>query len=198
MLSPGGRGKARVLLVEGSSGLAVVKDFATQPALVRATWARLVMALEARAYAKLAGHPAVPRWLDQIDRAAFALEYRPGRPLTHEVRLAVGVDFVERLEQAVRAMHERGVVHLDLAHRSNVLVDESHNPVLIDFESALWLRPGGWPHRLFFPWLARLDHRALAKWRRKWCQSAVASGPPGGDDGAGGRSASRRGASRPT
>ena len=40
-------------------------------------------------------------------------------------------------------MHRRGVAHLDLRHRSNVLVGENGDPILIDFGSAITFHPGG-------------------------------------------------------
>jgi hypothetical protein len=64
-------------------------------------------------------------------------------------------------------MHRRGVVHLDLRHRSNVMVGEGGEPILIDFGSAFCCRPGGLAARLLLPLLARLDLLALAKWRSR-------------------------------
>jgi serine/threonine protein kinase len=84
-------------------------------------------------------------------------------------------------------MHARGVAHLDLRHRSNVLLAADGSPVLIDFGSAVCLRPGGLAARLVLPLLARVDRGALRKWRAKL--AAQPSG--GGASSAGGRSASR-------
>jgi serine/threonine protein kinase len=84
-------------------------------------------------------------------------------------------------------MHARGVAHLDLRHRSNVLLTADGTPVLIDFGSAVCLRPGGLAARLLLPLLARIDRGALGKWRAKL---GVQSGG-GGSSSGGGRSASR-------
>ena len=64
-------------------------------------------------------------------------------------------------------MHERGVAHLDLRHRSNILAGEDGHPVLLDFASAICFRRGGWGARLLLPWLARIDRGALAKWEAR-------------------------------
>jgi RIO-like serine/threonine protein kinase len=167
VLQRGAGRKPDVLLVRGADRPFVVKDFAGRAPWLRATLGRWLIARELRAYRALAGHPDVPRLLGRLDAHAFALEHRPGRRLSRQRAAELPPDFLPRLERAVAAMHERGVVHLDLRHRSNVLVDEAGAPVLIDFASAVCLRPARWPDRLVFRALARLDARALAKWRRK-------------------------------
>jgi RIO-like serine/threonine protein kinase len=180
-----------VRLVATAQGPVVVKDFAPRARWLRATLGRWLVARELRAYRALAGHPSVPRLVGRMGPFAFAVEHRPGRRLSRARAGELPPDFVDRLEQAVRAMHARGVVHLDLRHRSNVLADASGAPVLIDFASAVCLRPGRWPDRWLLRALARLDEAALAKWRAKLAQ-------PGGRGAAGSPSAGGRGASRPT
>ena len=143
----------------------VVKDFAPRGALVRATLGRWITRREARAWRALDGHPAVPRFLGQIDALAFAVEYRPGQYLSRS--LSVDAEFLPRLEAAVEGLHERGVVHLDLKHRDNVLEGEDGRPILIDFGSALVFEPGGLLARLALPLLAAIDRLAIRKWRIK-------------------------------
>ena len=184
------RGRARnpdVLLVDGPHGPIVVKDFAPRSALVRSVLGRWLNHREMRAYRRLAGHPSVPRLLGSIDAFAFALEYRPGRRMSRRLAGTIRPGFVDRLAAAVDAMHRLGVVHLDLRHRSNVLVDERGEPVLIDFASAVVLAPGSWLARA----LGRVDRRAVEKWRQR-----VGDDVPGA--AASGSSEARRGASRPT
>ena len=189
------RGNARnpdVLLVDAGDRLVVVKDFAPRAAWVRATIGRWITSREMRAYRILAGHPAVPQLLGRIDALAFVLEYRPGRRMSRRLAAELSPGFIDRLAAAVREMHARGVVHLDLRHRSNVLVDEREQPILIDFASAVMLRPRGLLARRLLPWLARWDWDAVEKWRQRvepgsgWTMAASAS------------SGARRGASRPT
>jgi hypothetical protein len=186
------RGRARnpdVLLVEMPDGPVVVKDFAPRGPLVRALLGPWIHRREIRAYRALAGLPAVPRFLGRIDPLAFAIEYRPGRRMSRRLAGALPEGFIARLSDAVRAMHARGVVHLDLRHRSNVLVDERGDPVLIDFASAFLLSPGTALARA----LARIDWNAVEKWRQR-----VEAAPSGGATPASASSGERRGASRPT
>jgi hypothetical protein len=188
------RGNARnpdVLLVDVDGQLVVVKDFAPRSRWVRATIGRWITRREMRAYRRLAGHPAVPRLLGPIDALAFAVEYRPGRRMSRRLAAELAPGFVDRLAAAVRAMHARGVVHLDLRHRSNVLVDAAGEPVLIDFASAVLLRPDGALGRLLLPWLARWDWDAVEKWRQR------VEPETGSTTGASVSSSARRGANRP-
>lgn len=165
VLNRGSLGNPDVLLVEESGRRVVVKDFAPRAAWVRATLGRWITAREARAWRALDGHPAVPRFLGAIDALAFAVEYRPGRRMSRELAGSVPEDFLERLSDAVDEMHRRGVAHLDLRHRSNVLVDAEGRPVLIDFGSAMTFRSGSLASRWLLPLLARIDRAALEKWR---------------------------------
>jgi hypothetical protein len=190
LLQPGGWRRAAIRLVELDGHRLVVKDFGGCARWLRATLGRRLVARELRAYHALAGHPNVPRLLAVVDDYAFALEHRPGRHLSRRVRPSLPPDFLARLEEAIAAMHRRGVVHLDLRHRDNVLVDEAGAPVLLDFASAVCL-PGRAGRALLAP-LAWIDRRALAKWR------ARLQGAPDAGVGSDGESEGRRGASRPT
>ena len=192
VLNRGGRRNPDVYLVEGDAGPVVVKDFTPRAALVRRWLGPWLLDRELSAYRRLEGLPAVPRPLGRIDRHAFAVEYRPGERVSRKLRGRVPPEFLGELAEAIQAMHARGVAHLDLRHRSNVLAGEDGHPILIDFASAVCLRPGSLAARLLLPLLVRVDRRALAKWRvRLQAQDPSASG-------LGGASGSERGASRPT
>jgi predicted Ser/Thr protein kinase len=161
-----------VLLVEVGGRRIVVKDFAPRGAWVRRTIGRWITAREVRALRALDGLPAVPRFLGSIDALAFAVEYRPGRRMSRKLAGRIPPEFLGRLEAALRDMHLRGVAHLDLRHRSNLLVGEDGGPVLIDFGSALTFRPGGLLARWLLPWFGRLDLAAVEKWRNRLTPSA--------------------------
>jgi hypothetical protein len=167
VLNRGGWSNPDVLLVRYEGGLQVVKDFAPRGRFVRRWLGPWLCARELRAWRALNGHPAVPRLLGPVDRLAFAVEYRPGETLFSGRLQPVPEGFLTQLEAAVFEMHRRGVVHLDLRNRTNVLRDAGGQPVLIDFGSALVFRPGGFGARRLLPLLAAFDRRALRKWRTK-------------------------------
>ena len=166
VLSRGGRGNPDVLCVRDGEVRVVVKDFSARGPIVRIVGAWLI-GRELRAYAQLAGHRAVPRVLGRIDDLAFVIEYRPGEIMGSKLAGRVPKGFIAELRAAVEEMHARGVVHLDLRHRSNALADPDGHPVLIDFASALCFRPGGLAARVLLPLLSWIDRRAVDKWERQ-------------------------------
>lgn len=165
VLNRGNHYNPDVLLLEVDGRRMVVKDFAPRSFWVRTTIGRWITAREVRALRALDGLPAVPRLLGPIDALAFAVEYRPGQRMSRKLAGSVPPEFLARLESALRAMHRRGVAHLDLRHRSNVMVGEDGAPILIDFGSALTFRPGGFLSRWLLPLLGRIDLAAVEKWR---------------------------------
>ncbi|MBW2272335.1 MAG: hypothetical protein JRG96_03620 [Deltaproteobacteria bacterium] len=167
MLNRGGWGNPDVLLARDAERLVVVKDFGPRSGLVRWLLGRWITGREMRAYRVLSELAAVPRLLGRLDALALVLEYRPGVLLSRSLRGSLLPGFMDELRDAVGAMHARGVVHLDLRHRSNVLAGEDGHPVLIDFASALCFRPGGLAARLLLPWFARIDRGALHKWAQR-------------------------------
>jgi serine/threonine protein kinase len=166
VLSAGGAGNPDVTLVEHDGTRYVLKDFAA-----RSGWIRLVAPFlirrELRAYRQLRDHAAVPGLVAQLDPLAFVLEYRPGEVLGPGLAAWVPGTFIADLRDAIADMHARGVVHLDLRHRSNALADPDGRPVLIDFASSLCFRPGGLAARLLLPLFAWIDTRAVVKWERQ-------------------------------
>ena len=168
VLNEGGWGNPDVLLVRGSDdGLVVVKDFAPRSGWVRELYGRWMIRREMAAYQVLRGAPAVPLLIGKLDPLAMILEYRPGVLLSRSLAGRLPEGFINELRGAVRAMHELGIVHLDLRHRSNVLAGDDGHPVLIDFASALYFRPGGILSRFLAPLLERIDWGAVAKWESR-------------------------------
>ena len=166
-LRRGGLGNPDVFLVRLDQRWVVVKDFAPRPFWLRESLGAWLTAREQKAYQALEDVDLVPRLLGRVDRHAFVLEYRPGRLLSRSLRDELPDRFLDELERGVSEMHDLGVVHLDLSHRSNVLLGEDGRPVLLDFASAIRLAPMGRLGNPLFRWLARADYRALSKWRRK-------------------------------
>jgi len=175
-----GRGiKPDVVLVDTARGPAVVKDYAPRSPLVRHTLGPWLAARERRSFAALASMDAVPGLLGAIDDLAFAVEFRTGEPLSRAQARRVGPRAVSRflavLEATIAQMHERGVVHFDLRHRDNVLMDRSARPVLLDFGTAVRFRPGSVAYRWIRPSLLVYDQRALAKWQARLGPGAAPS-----------------------
>ena len=166
VLKEGSPTKADLLVVDLGQGPMVVKDFGKKVWWMR-QFGRLQIRHEVKAYRFLEGLPGIPRLLGRIDRYALALEKIEGRQLgSAPERLTRGTELMPRLRAIVERMHEAGLVHWDLRGRENVLVRPDGELFVLDFQSAMWARPGGWPHRLLFPTMKRVDDAAMLKWKQ--------------------------------
>jgi serine/threonine protein kinase len=165
VLNRGGWGNPDVLLVESDMGAVVVKDFGPRTRYVRQWLGPWLLRREAQAYRRLEGVEAVPRLLGRLDAAALVLEYRPGVLLSRSLSGELPPDFFAELQRAITEMHRRGVVHLDLRHRSNILAGHDGRPVVLDFASALRFDRARWWGRVLVTLLGWVDRRALQKWR---------------------------------
>jgi serine/threonine protein kinase len=75
--------------------------------------------------------------------------------------------FLPELEKVLREVHERGVVHLDLRHKGNILVTEKGEPFLIDFNSSFVFKEKGFLRRFLFPLLRWVDYGGLLKLKKR-------------------------------
>jgi len=161
---PGGPTKAVVGVYEAAGRRFVVKDVRPMHPWARALYGRRVLRREERALAALAGVAGIPGLLGRIDRDALALEYVEAEPLRRDLEAGRLHRACAQLAERIAAMHARGVVHLDLRQKRNVLVDARGDVTLVDFQSAWVLRPGSLRLRL----LAPFDRSAVLKYRWRY------------------------------
>jgi tRNA A-37 threonylcarbamoyl transferase component Bud32 len=125
----------RVELVRCAGALAVRRAAVGGSLPLSRRLARVLLARERSALRALEGLPGVARVLAEAPDGAWLLRsFVPGTPLCLASELPR--DFFERLEELVRALHERGVCHNDLHKEANVLVGEDGHPALVDFQLA--------------------------------------------------------------
>lgn len=128
--------KASTWRVETPAGTRIVKDARHLGAATR--WiARWLLARELRVLERVAGLERVPGLLGSIDRDAIALTFTPGKPLDAESFRERPRELAEQLLAVIEAMHARGVFHLDLHQRKNLLIDEAGRLCILDFGAAL-------------------------------------------------------------
>lgn len=96
-------------------------------------------------YRRLRGIEGVPEHIGDVGPCGFAIEYIDARPLDHLDAPPPG--FFDRLRRLMDAIHARGVAYCDANKRSNILVDHSGGPWLIDYQISL-RTPAGWPRSL--------------------------------------------------
>jgi hypothetical protein len=164
-----GRGiKADLRLMSWGDRLIVVKDYGRRGWIGR-WFGRIQVRREGRVYRLLSGVPGVPRFLGRLDRHSFAVAHVPGRPIDqyqfHERGLIDKI--LGCLRDLIVAIHRRGVAHVDLRRRNNVLVDDDGNVHLIDFAGSMSFPPGSLGGRTVFPWLKRIDDSAFLKWKQR-------------------------------
>lgn len=140
----------------------VVKDVRHTSRLFRYTIGRWALWREGRVYRRLAGLEFIPAFVGRLDSDALVLEWISDAP---SLRLRdahpLSEHFCDDLQACVDRMHARGVVHLDLRHRTNILVAPDGKPRLLDFEIALFLGP-------LVRLLAWIDRSAVAKYRCRY------------------------------
>jgi hypothetical protein len=118
---------------------------------------------EYRAYRRIEGVPGFPLCYGLFGGCHLAMEYVDGALLKHATP-AEPERFFEKLREAIKTMHARGVAHGDLKSRQNVMVAGDGRPVIIDLGTAIVLRPGWHPlNRWLFDYLRQIDLNGWVK-----------------------------------
>jgi tRNA A-37 threonylcarbamoyl transferase component Bud32 len=82
-------------------------------------------------------------------------------------RRADAAPLFDRLARLLAAIHARGVAHIDLRKRDNILVQADGTPCIIDFNASFCFEPATLGARLLFPLLRRIDDSAVLKWKSR-------------------------------
>ena len=158
--------KPDILILEKEGRSLVAKDFRGRNRFVRWIWGPLNLAYEKFILGKLDGVEGIPRVIGLEDYNCLLLSRIDGDEIKKRSANLNG-DFFPRLFAIAARLHERGVVHLDLGHKSNVMVDRAGNPGIIDFNISLYLPP----NRFFKPLirlLARIDNYSILRLKVKY------------------------------
>jgi len=160
----GSWGKADILLVEKEERKAIVKDFGLKILPVR-WYGRWQIRREASIYRRLSGIPGVPRYFGRIGKNAMAIEFIEGERISHWRRRELPPALFSRLWALIEAIHERGIVHIDLRKRDNILISPEGEVFIIDFNASFRFPPGSRGARWVLPALRRIDHFGFLKWK---------------------------------
>jgi serine/threonine protein kinase len=164
-LVKGSFGKPDLNRVEVEGHTLMVKDVRRKNLFFRWTLGLWLIHKEWKIYSRLKGVHGVPQGVERIDRFAFVMEFVPGRPIQREETLQPS--FFSHLEQVLREVHKRGVVHLDLRHKGNILISDWGEPFLIDFNSSFSFKEKGFFRGLLFPILRWVDYGGLLKLKQR-------------------------------
>jgi RIO-like serine/threonine protein kinase len=164
-------GKPDLNKVEVEGRTLMVKDVRRKSFPVRWSLGLWLIHKEWKIYSRLLGVEGVPMPIERIDRLAFAMEYVPGRPIERGETLPD--TFFQDLERILKELHSKGVVHMDLRHKGNILVSESGKPILIDFNSSFSFHEKGLLRRFLFPLLRWVDYGGLLKLKQRVSPSSM-------------------------
>jgi predicted Ser/Thr protein kinase len=161
----GNFGKPDLNQIEWEGRSLMVKDVRSKKFFLRWTLGLWLIHKEWKIYSRLSGAKGIPQPVERIDRFAFAMEFIPGRSILRGEPLPSS--FLPELERVLQEVHSRGVVHLDLRHKGNILVTEKGEPFLIDFNSSFSFKERGFLRRFLFPLLRWVDHGGLMKLKKR-------------------------------
>jgi serine/threonine protein kinase len=164
-LTKGNFGKSDLIRVEVKDQTLMVKDIRRKMFFFRWTLGLWLIHKEWKIYSQLSGIRGVPMAVERIDRFSFAMEFVQGKPVERGDTLLPSFFF--DLERLLREVHSRGVVHLDLRHKGNILRSEKGEPFLIDFNSSFSFKGKGLLRRFLFPLLRWVDYGGLLKLKQK-------------------------------
>ena len=151
----------------------MIKDVKNKNFFFRWTIGLWLIQNEWRVYSRLIGIEGIPYAVERIDRFAFAIEYIPGSPIPRGEELPSS--FFTDLAKVLQGVHSRGVVHLDLRHKGNVLISEKGKPFIIDFNSSFSFAEKGFFRRFLFPVLRWVDYGGLLKLKERVSPSLMTS-----------------------
>jgi hypothetical protein len=156
-----------VLVVRGSDGEAVLKDYSRCDRLFAFLIGPLLVWRETAALERLQGTRGVPRLLRRINARAFLMEHLAGAEKARKQPVTASPEFFACLRQLVDQIHAKGVAHCDMRRSGNILVDGAGQPYLVDFVSCAlrrpWFHPLGW----MFPLLCQADRDAIVKLKHR-------------------------------
>jgi RIO-like serine/threonine protein kinase len=163
LLGKQGALRPTVRLVVADGKPFVAKDYRACTALYRWTVGAWNLRRERSALERLAGLGGIPRIEARVGRWILVMTHFEGRDLGKTKKRNQTPAYFDELMALVEAMHARGVVHLDLRQRRNVLVTPDRHPAILDFGNALCVRPGSRLARF----LARIDHSGVLKYKQR-------------------------------
>jgi len=167
VLKDDGPGAPRVVRYALPDAPVVLKEWIPTRSRLVNWWGRNLLRREIRNYRLLEGVAGIPRFLGAYGDQAFLMAWVDGEPLRRRLPRALKDSALLGLERTMAGLHARRFVHLDLHQKLNALVAPDGEVWLVDLGQGLDCRRG-LLRRLLFPLLARIDRRALVKFRARY------------------------------
>jgi hypothetical protein len=151
----------------------LVKDIRYSGFWYRYTVGWFLLWRESRFYTRARGLPFVPHYYGKLDADGLIFEKVDATPLKRVPPGDLPPGLFDQLRVCVDELHRRGIVHLDLRQRGNILLTPEKDLKVVDFESALYLGYSPWLRALLLPVFARVDYSAILKHRLRYCPDEV-------------------------
>lgn len=160
--------RAQILLGQIGNEKFIVKDFASKSFFTRWCIGWPSIRKEWRVYKRLEGLEGIPKAFQKLDASALLMEYVEGFPIKRALKERLDWSFFQQLERLVDRIHSKGIAHLDLGQKRNILIDDQNRPHLVDFSSAFTL--GNLPllRSTLFPLLKWIDKRGIYKFKERY------------------------------
>lgn len=130
--------------------------------LVRA-FHRRMLRHEYEVYCKLGDFAGAPACHGLVDNQYLVLAFVDGRTIRQK-RPLDEIEFHQKLFDHIRTMHAKGVAHMDLKRKDNLLVTADEMPCILDFGAAVIRKPGFHPINHYHFRIARqFDYNAWIK-----------------------------------
>ena len=163
-----------MLLIESRGDKAILKDYSGSNKGFRLFIAPLLVYREIRTLRILDEVRGVPGFIRKLSGQTFLIEFIPAKRIGIVKEGTDRVQFIQRVEALISALHDKGVVHGDLRNMTNILVTPQQRPVFVDFVSAVHRG-----HRfnifslILFKLCLPIDHGAVFKLKEKYAPQLI-------------------------
>ncbi len=158
--------KPDIFIVEREQQFLVAKDFRDKGWIARYIWGTLNIMYEKFLLNKLRGISQIPQIIGLEDYNCLLISHIDGEEIKR-CRHHLSENFFDQLLQIADNLHIKGVLHLDLGHKSNIMVDRHGNPAIIDFNASLYLPPTPF-FRPMINLLALIDRYSILRLKVKY------------------------------
>ncbi|MBN2809120.1 MAG: hypothetical protein JXR80_06470 [Deltaproteobacteria bacterium] len=153
--------KPDILILSRKEQDLVAKDFRDKGWAARYLWGPLNLMYEKFLLNRLTGVTNIPQVIGLEDYNCLLISRIDGEEIKKH-SAPISADYFDKLLQIADKLHARGVLHLDLGHKSNIMVDKNGAPAIIDFNSSLYLPPNAF-FRPLIRLLAKVDKYAILR-----------------------------------
>ena len=158
--------KPDILIVKRGQQFLVAKDFRDKGWVTRYIWGPLNLMYEKSLLNKLEDVAGIPQIIGLEDYNCLLISCIKGDEIKKCSDL-LSENFFDQLLKIADNLHSKGVLHLDLGHKSNIMVDQHGNPAIIDFNCSLFLPPNSF-FRPLIGLLAKVDRYSILRLKIKF------------------------------